>query len=172
MEKNSLLKKIHKISRKNLKKFQKLNFFSKFHNFLFTLYFFMRLMCDLENFPKYYFPKKKFFFRQKFLQFFWYKKSTFFFDENLKKIFKKNVFFQSCRTFYLLDIFSWDRSMKQSTFQSLIFCKKNYQISTLKKNFFYIFSKGFTAAEKIWIFCHFLSKFLKKKLMKHIFFHK
>ena len=107
MEKNSLLKKIHKISRKNLKKFQKLNFFSKFHNFLFALYFFMRLMCDLENFPKYYFPKKQNFFSAEISAvFFDIKKVHFFFDENLKKIFKKNVFFQSCRIFYLLDIFS------------------------------------------------------------------
>ena len=77
------------------------------------------------------------------------------------KNFQKKFFFQNCRTFHLLDIFSWDRSMMSSTSQSFIFWKKNYQISNLKKKFFLIFSKGFTA-EKILIRFSFLSKFQKK----------
>jgi len=62
--------------------------------------------------------------------------------------------------------------MKQSTSQSFIFCKKNLSNFNLEKKIFSYFFQRIYSCWKNMNFFQFLSKFLKKKLMKHIFFHK
>ena len=110
-----------------------------------------------KTFQSIIFWKKNFFSVEISAVFFCIKKVHFFRWKPPKK-FQNYFFFQSCRTFYLLHIFSWDRSMMSSTSQSFIFWKKNYQISNLNFFFFYfflIFSKIFTVF-------HFSANFKKK----------
>ena len=87
--------------------------------------------------PRYLFLKRKFFSIKNF------------------KIF----FFQSFRTFYLLNIFSWDRSI-------FIFWKKNYQISNLKKCFFFIFFQRIDS----WKNMNFFKLFFEKTICERRFF--
>ena len=171
IEKKFLLKKIHQILWKKFKKFQKLNFFSKFHNFFFTWYFFVRLYRSLVNVPKYYWLKKFFRLTEISALFFLHKKRAFFSMKNFKKFQKNLFFFKVLELFIYLILFHGTEVWGKVHLKVLFFEKKNNQISNLKNFFFSIFSKGYTS-EKIWIFFQFWSNFFEKFFVRDVLFHK